>query len=606
MASYAVPEEILIAIEKLVPDPESEGAEYDFDAAQQFDRHVFIKKMFHDDDLAREVAALFLSYTPELMTQIRDAIRHDDGNGLADTAQALKGSIANIGARGALAIVTELEREGQGGNLVEAKKILGQLEKEMENLRQVLASVSGEAQPWKILIADDDPVSRRMVQATLMKCGHDPIVTSDGKTALALLLGQDAPRVAILDWMMPGLQGIEICRELREKTKNRYVYVILLTGKDKTDDIITALDAGADDYIVKPFVPEELKARVREGFRVLDRVGGSVSVEPDKQSVLHDLLGREAILVALKKEIVQPHDNSSAVSAIMVQLDSFDRIEGDFGQHVANLAVRHLAEATRQMLKQDAAAGLYARDKVLVVLPACDRQQAEALAKDLLSRLETAVIQANDIAIPVTACLGMTSILPSGREHVEHVIAATESAVKHAQTRGPNHLAFVQLESATREPGPERRTAVPSASRLDLELVIASRSGDLKRVKQLLGSGAHVNAGDNKGNTALAEAAFFKYPEVVQLLLDQGADVALHNSGGDTALTEAIRAGHTEVIELLLPKFSAAELKADLALLYRALLEASAFGKTDSVKFVKRYLFAHGYIKASKQTAADR
>ncbi len=117
----------------------------------------------------------------------------------------------------------------------------------------------------KILIADDDTASRVMLEAFVRRWGHDPIPFSDGSAAMMALRGKDGPQVAILDWMMPGLDGIEICRRLREVQKT--TYVLLLTSKDDRASLVQGLEAGANDYIKKPFDREELRVRVQVGVR---------------------------------------------------------------------------------------------------------------------------------------------------------------------------------------------------------------------------------------------------------------------------------------------------------------------------------------------------
>ena len=121
----------------------------------------------------------------------------------------------------------------------------------------------------RILIAEDDLVSRRMLEATLSRWGYEVVVTSDGEAAWGILREKDAPRIAILDWMMPGLDGIEVCRHVRALTSPDTPYLILLTAKGSKTDIVNGLQAGADDYIVKPFDREELRARVQAGARIL-------------------------------------------------------------------------------------------------------------------------------------------------------------------------------------------------------------------------------------------------------------------------------------------------------------------------------------------------
>ncbi|MBA3241879.1 MAG: diguanylate cyclase [Acidobacteria bacterium] len=121
----------------------------------------------------------------------------------------------------------------------------------------------------KILIAEDDLVSRRVLQATLVKWGHEVVVVSRGDEALAVLQCADAPPLAILDWMMPGLDGVEVCRRARQSPSATPTYIILLTAKTEKEDVVAGLEAGADDYLTKPFVRVELRARIEVGARVI-------------------------------------------------------------------------------------------------------------------------------------------------------------------------------------------------------------------------------------------------------------------------------------------------------------------------------------------------
>src|SRR5215211_3230467 len=120
----------------------------------------------------------------------------------------------------------------------------------------------------KILIAEDDAVSRRVLEATLVKLGHEVSAFSDGETACSVLVEPGAPGLAILDWMMPGMDGVEVCR--RARAAGSTAYLILLTAKGTKGDIAEGLDAGADDYIVKPFDRQELRARLNAGLRILE------------------------------------------------------------------------------------------------------------------------------------------------------------------------------------------------------------------------------------------------------------------------------------------------------------------------------------------------
>jgi sigma-B regulation protein RsbU (phosphoserine phosphatase) len=122
----------------------------------------------------------------------------------------------------------------------------------------------------KILIGEDDPISRRMLQATLVKWGCEVVVCKDGSEAWVKLQSHEAPRMAILDWMMPGMDGVQVCRNLRKLTQAPRTYIILLTAKGRSQDVVAGLAAGADDYVTKPFDRDELHARVQAGFRTIE------------------------------------------------------------------------------------------------------------------------------------------------------------------------------------------------------------------------------------------------------------------------------------------------------------------------------------------------
>lgn len=119
-----------------------------------------------------------------------------------------------------------------------------------------------------ILIAEDDPVSTELISTRLTKWGYDVVATKDGAEAMTILRGKDAPSLAILDWMMPGLDGLEICRRVRETKKT--VYIILVTARGEKENVIEGLRAGADDYLIKPFDKDELRARILVGLRVME------------------------------------------------------------------------------------------------------------------------------------------------------------------------------------------------------------------------------------------------------------------------------------------------------------------------------------------------
>ena len=122
----------------------------------------------------------------------------------------------------------------------------------------------------KLLIAEDDTVIRRLLQVTLSRSGFEVVAVANGRQALEEMQKPDAPRLAVLDWMMPEIDGLDVCRRIRANAGVPYVYILVLTAKGRKEDLVEGLDAGADDFLTKPFDPQELRSRLRVGQRTLD------------------------------------------------------------------------------------------------------------------------------------------------------------------------------------------------------------------------------------------------------------------------------------------------------------------------------------------------
>ena len=148
----------------------------------------------------------------------------------------------------------------------------------------------------KTLIAEDDVTSRLALTTILQKWGYDVVATSDGAEAWAALQASDAPRLAILDWMMPGMDGVEVCRKIRQMESKRPVYIILLTALGRKEDIVTGLNAGANDYVTKPFDNNELRARLDVGRRVVDLQSALAARVRELQQALAEIRTLQGII----------------------------------------------------------------------------------------------------------------------------------------------------------------------------------------------------------------------------------------------------------------------------------------------------------------------
>src|SRR5215475_4609307 len=202
----------------------------------------------------------------------------------------------------------------------------------------------------KVLIADDDKLSLRLLQTTLEKSGYEVTAVADGDAAVRILSRPDAPRLALLDWMMPGMHGPDVVRALRAQHDRPYIHIILLTSRPSKEDVIAGLDAGADDYLTKPFHPPELRARLRTGERILLLEEKLVEAREEMRfKATHDALtslwNRAVILDILHREIARSkRDNSKGVTVVLGDIDHFKRVNDTFGHAVGDSVLREVAE----------------------------------------------------------------------------------------------------------------------------------------------------------------------------------------------------------------------------------------------------------------------
>jgi CheY-like chemotaxis protein len=192
----------------------------------------------------------------------------------------------------------------------------------------------------RILIAEDDRVSRRLLERKLESWGYDVVSCSNGAEAWQKLHSEDAPNLAILNWMMPGMDGVEVCREIRKQKRPGYTYIILLTARDAKRDIIEGIAAGADDYVTKPFNAHELKVRIRAGKRILE-----MQVELMQREKLRGVLEMAG---ATCHEFNQPMQVISGYCELLLkQVPGDTRIHGQISRILQ--AVKSMIEVTRKL-----------------------------------------------------------------------------------------------------------------------------------------------------------------------------------------------------------------------------------------------------------------
>lgn len=267
----------------------------------------------------------------------------------------------------------------------------------------------------KILVADDDPVTRRLLRSSLEKWNYEVISVDDGTQARGALLGEGAPNLAILDWQMPGADGIEICRELRKRGAGSYIYILLLTSKGEKEDLLQGLEAGADDYLMKPFDLQELQARLRSGCRIIDLQDQLIAArEAMREQATLDTLtrvwNRAAIMDILQRQINCSCREKKSLSLTMADLDHFKQINDRLGHLVGDEVLREVARRMQSVLRPYDALGRYGGEEFVVVAPGCDKAAALGLAERLRHSVIAAPVLTSAGPVTVTMTLGIACL----------------------------------------------------------------------------------------------------------------------------------------------------------------------------------------------------
>jgi diguanylate cyclase (GGDEF)-like protein len=296
----------------------------------------------------------------------------------------------------------------------------------------------------RILVADDDPITRRLLESFLVKCDYEVILARDGEEAWNILQQDDSPQLAILDWSMPGMDGTEVCRELRKQSKRAYAYVLLLTGMSQETEVITGLDAGADDYLKKPFKGEELKARLRTGRRILGLQEQLLSANDALQFQLdHDLLtgalSRAAIMETLRLELTRSQRERTTVGLLMTDLDHFKRVNDTYGHLAGDAVLREAAKRMRASVRPYDAVGRYGGEEFLIVMPGCDISSAMSRAEGVRNAIGKEPVNTPEGMIPVTMSLGVT--VGAKPAELEGLLRSADAGLYEAKNRGRNQVA---------------------------------------------------------------------------------------------------------------------------------------------------------------------
>jgi len=303
----------------------------------------------------------------------------------------------------------------------------------------------------QIAIVDDDPVARQILRASLIRCGNTVIELSDGLAAWNYLNNEEMVRFVITDWLMPGMDGIELIRRIRAASFPGYIYLMILTGKEDKNDLVKGLEAGADDFLVKPFIFNELKARVTIGLRILNletdlKQASSLMEEMALHDSLTGLYNRRAIYQHLDAELNRASRENRPLSLIMLDIDYFKSINDRYGHLTGDRMLIKVAEVARQTVRSYDWVGRWGGDEFLIILPGAGSSCATKISERILAQLAALHEPMPDGSeLSFTASIGIYTYLGE-KAGLDQLVQLADEALYQAKNSGRGRVVAKQAE----------------------------------------------------------------------------------------------------------------------------------------------------------------
>jgi two-component system cell cycle response regulator len=295
----------------------------------------------------------------------------------------------------------------------------------------------------KVLIADDDAMSRRLLEKTLGREGYEVTAVGNGLAALQELSLPDGPRLALLDWMMPEMDGLGVCMEVRKQVERPYAHLILLTSRGSKQDVVAGLEAGAADYLTKPWDPAELMARLRVGQRILQLEDRLVEArETMRFKATHDaltsLFNRGVTMDLLARELTRTHRENGSTVVILSDLDHFKHINDKFGHLVGDEVLQEIARRLLASVRSYDFVGRYGGEEFLIILNNCDSAHAVGRAEEIRNKIASHPVQTRSGPLAITMSFGVLATQDWDLELAEQVLAEADAALYQAKMAGRN------------------------------------------------------------------------------------------------------------------------------------------------------------------------
>jgi diguanylate cyclase (GGDEF)-like protein len=296
----------------------------------------------------------------------------------------------------------------------------------------------------KILIVDDSLTQRVMLEAIVRQWEFEAVLAEDGQQALQILSAADAPRLVLLDWEMPGLDGLEVCRRVRENQDQDPPYILLLTARSETADVVTGLDAGANDYISKPFENTELHARLRVGARMLDLqrelIGAREALEfQANHDSLTGLLNRGAVMRAMEQEMERARRTGRALQVGLVDVDHFKQINDTHGHPAGDAVLQEMARRIEAILRPYDLVGRYGGEEFLVLVSS-EIADAGELCERLRCGIADQPFADGEVALRVTVSGGFVPFTAQDPRSASELLAAADNLLYAAKAAGRNRI----------------------------------------------------------------------------------------------------------------------------------------------------------------------
>ena len=295
-----------------------------------------------------------------------------------------------------------------------------------------------------VLIAEDDLISSRILEKNLRTWGYETTVAVNGTQAWEALRAPQT-RLALLDWMMPGAEGPELCRRIRALNKASYTYIILLTARDGTQDVIEGLEAGADDFMTKPVNFSELKARLQTGTRIIaleDKLLESQKrlFELATRDSLTGIWNRATILRFLSEEMNHGARENYQVSTILIDVDFFKKVNDTCGHPIGDKLLGRVSVCLEKNIRPYDKVGRYGGDEFLIVLPNCSLYQVSLVAERIRASCSHMKVRTAGNRVKPTLSLGCASSECFRRPGVNRMIKESDRALYQAKSAGRDRV----------------------------------------------------------------------------------------------------------------------------------------------------------------------